>query len=348
MNTVESVSDKGLKDVYLIALKNKNNMEVKLLSLGASIAELLVPDKQGNIENVVLTYDKFGEYQKNPTYFGVTVGRTSGRIGQGSFIIDGKVYDIKRNSGENSIHGGIKGFSFQLWDYRILEEEGRSAVEFTYRSKDMEEGYPGNLDASVIYSLTDDNELHIEYKAITDKKTLCNLTNHSYFNLSGNYKRKITEQYLEVKSDKFLELDENQAPTGRLIDVTDTPMDFRKSKLIGRDIESNYDQLTLTKGFDQPWLLSADERQIVMHDEISGRKMTVSTTYPCVVVYSYNHANNERLKYDKTGSKYDAICFETQYEPDGINHKGFNPAILNAYDKYHEKTVFKFGIIADL
>jgi aldose 1-epimerase len=209
----------------------------------------------------------------------------------------------------------------------------------------MEEGYPGNLKVKVIYTLTDDNELIIEYQAQSDRNTLCNLTNHSYFNLSGNYKRKVTEQYLKIKSDSFLETDDDLVPSGKTLDVKNTPMDFNTLKLIGRDIECDYKPLKQAGGYDHPWLLSGNEKQIEMYDEPSGRKMTISTSYPCVVVYTYNSASNERLKFDKVGSKYDAICFETQYEPDGINHKELNSAVLPAGTGYSERTVFKLEVV---
>ncbi len=333
------------KDIALITLRNRNNIELKLMSYGASIVELHTPDREGKLENIVLTYQHIADYIKNIPYFGVTVGRTSGRIGGGSFTLDGKQYELDRNAGINHIHGGIGGFSFKNWDYITRENEDRASVEFTYAGKDMEEGYPGKLEAKVIYTLTEDNEFIIQYQAVSDKNTVCNLTNHSYFNLSGNYKRKVTEQYLKIKSDSFLETDNNLVPTGKVLDVKNTPMDFNSEKLIGRDIENNYMPLRIANGYDHPWLLSGKETQVEMYDEQSGRKMTISTTYPCVVVYTYNFANNERLKYNKAGSKYDGICFETQYEPDGINHEGLNSAVLSAGSSYNERTVFKLEVL---
>ncbi len=333
------------KDIVLISLKNKNNIEVKLTSYGASIVELLAPDREGNFENIVLTYADIGDYVKNAPYFGATVGRTSGRIGGGSFKLDGKQNELNRNAGINHIHGGLAGFSFRIWNYNIIQEENKVRVEFAYLSKDMEEGYPGDLETKVIYTLTNDNELIIEYKARSSRNTLCNLTNHSYFNLSGNSKRKVTEQYLKIKSDSFLETDDNLVPTGKQLEVKNTPMDFNTQKLIGRDIGNDYKPLKQAGGYDHPWLLSAREEQVEMYDEPSGRKMTISTTYPCVVVYTYNFANNEGLKYGKTGSKHDGICFEVQYEPDGINHKELNSAVLTAGTSYSERTVFKLEVV---
>jgi len=345
MNSVEwAFTHKG-SEVSLITLKNSNGMTVKLLSYGAAIVEILVPDRDGNFENVVLAYEDYKDYVNNPPYFGAIVGRTSGRIGQGSFILDGKKYVLPTNNGSNSIHGGIEGFSFKVWDYKVAEEKGMTTAEFRYMSKDMEEGYPGNLEARVLYTLTDDNELHIDYEALSDKNTLCNLTNHAYFNLSGNYKRKVTEQYLQLKSAKYLELDEGMVPTGKLVDVAGTPMDFREQKLIGRDIEDRYQQIMFAGGYDHPWLLSADSEQAEMYDPVSGRKMIVTTTYPCMVIYTYNAAHKEKLAYGKLGTKWDGICFEAQYEPDGINHEGFHTSVLNAGKKYKEKTIFKFKTV---
>ncbi|KUO71482.1 MAG: hypothetical protein APF77_14910 [Clostridia bacterium BRH_c25] len=333
------------KDITLITVRNKNNIELKLMNYGAAIVELLVPDREGTIENIVLTYENAKDYIKNTPYFGVIVGRTAGRIGEGSFSLSGRQYQLTQNAGINHIHGGAEGFSYKTWNYSIKEEEGKARAEFAYVSKDMEAGYPGKLAAKVIYTLTDDNELIIEYQALSDRDTLCNLTNHSYFNLSGNYKRKVTEQFLRIKSDSFLETDNNLVPTGKILDVKNTPMDFNKQKLIGRDIESDYKPLRIANGYDHPWLLPDREAQVELYDEKSGRKMTVSTTYPCVVVYTYNSADNEKLKYGIAGSKYDGICFETQYEPDGINHEGMSSAVLNGGSTYNERTVFKLEVL---
>ncbi len=340
----ETLDLKG-KRIKEITIENRQHMVVKLLNYGAAIVELLVPDRQGKVENVVLTHENIEDYLSNPSCFGVTIGRTSGRIANGSFSLDGKEYILVKNFGLNHGHGGLENFSHQVWDYRIEEKEACTTVHFLYTSKDMEEGYPGNLVVKVSYTLTEDSELLVEYEGFTDKKTLCNLTNHSYFNLSGNCQRKITEQKLQLQSNHFLELNENQVPTGRLIDVDHTPMDFRQLKLIGKDIGCDDIQLRRTNGYDHPWMLEGEKNQIEMIDEISGRKMTLSTTYPSVVIYSYNYSNQEKLKGGKIGSKYDGICFETQYEPDGINHEHLHKGILDVGERYYHKTVFKFSTV---
>ncbi|HWQ29828.1 MAG TPA: aldose epimerase family protein [Negativicutes bacterium] len=345
MYCISNIMKVNEREVALITLVNRNNVQLRLINYGAVIYELIVPDREGNLENIVLSYEDPYDYIKNKPYFGAVIGRTSGRIGGAAFTLSGEKYELTKNDGENNLHGGPGGFSFKLWDYSITEGSDSTSVEFTYLSRDMEEGYPGNLTARVIYTLTDKNELIIEYKATTDRDTLCNLTNHSYFNLSGNYKRKISEQYLRFKSDSFVETDKALIPTGRLVSVEGTPMDFNTIKAVGRDIEMDYSALAIAGGYDQPWMLSAAEEQIELYDEISGRRMTVSTSYPCVVIYTYNFANNEKLKYGKLGSKYDGICFETQYEPDGINHQGMHNAILAPGDCYNEKTIFRFDVL---
>lgn len=333
------------KNVALITIENRNNIQLKLLSYGAVIVELLAPDREGNLENIVLTYRDIEDYTKNKPHFGAIIGRTSGRIGGAGFEIAGEKYQLSQNNGLNNLHGGPGGFTHRIWDYTIEEEADRAWVEFSYFSRDMEEGYPGNITVKVRYILTDENELIIEYNAETDRDTLCNLTNHSYFNLSGNYKRKVSQQYLKLKSDHYLETDSDLIPTGKLLKVKDTPMDFNEGKLIGRDIEADFPPLVNAKGYDCPWMLSDDSEQIELYDEKSGRKMTVSTTYPCVVIYTYNFADNEKLEYGKLGSKCDGICFETQYEPDGINHQGMHTAVLKAGSSYNERTVFKLEVV---
>lgn len=333
------------KEIKVITIKNNNNMVLKLLNYGATIIEILVPNKEGIVENVVLTYENLKDYLHNPSYFGATIGRTAGRIADGRFQLDGVEYLLQKNFGKSHGHGGGKGFSFQVWEDKIIEKKNETLVEFRYTSRDMEEGYPGNLDCKVTYKLTNDNKIIIQYEGRTDQRTLCNLTNHTYFNLSGNYKHKVTEQYLRVKSNEFLELDQYLIPTGRRIHVQNTPMDFRKEKLIGKDIEADDPQLKLANGYDHPWILSKDGPQIELYDPSSGRKMLVTTSYPSVVIYTYNYPNNERLKYDKVGKKYDGICFETQYEPDGIHHKNFHWAILDPDKRYYEKTEFKFLVV---
>ncbi|MGO1367797.1 aldose epimerase family protein [Senegalia sp. (in: firmicutes)] len=335
-----NIDDKSLN---FISIKNKD-IELKLLDYGASLVELLVADNKGKRENIILTHENIYDYIENSPYFGATIGRTSGRIANGKFSLNQEEYQLNNNYDMNSGHGGYQGFNKKIWNYKILEGKGETSIIFNYYSKDMEENYPGNLQVYVKYTLRK-NKVIIEYYANTDKTTLCNLTNHSYFNLSGNYKKDIKEQYLSIRSDEFLELNENMIPTGKFINVENTPMDFRKSKAIKESLDYDYPQIKLTNGLDHAFLLREFDNAITMVDKQSKRKMEISTTYPCVVIYSYNFPGNEKLKYEKTGKKHDGICFETQYEPDGINHENMNSAILKADEDYYEKTEYKFSII---
>jgi aldose 1-epimerase len=344
MVDIKKAFDIAGQRVDLITITNNNNMEAKFLSYGGAIVELLVPDREDIAENIILAYQNLEDYIENPTYFGVIVGRTSGRIASGQFNLEGRPYKLNKNFGVNHCHGGAAGFSHQIWSYNIIETDQGIAIEFQYNSPDGEESYPGNLNVKVTYTLRQDNTLIIEYKAKTDKVTLCNLTNHSYFNLSGNYKRRVTDQYMRIVSSSFLELNNNLIPTGKLIHVKDTPMDFNQRKQIGRDMKADYEQLIVANGYDHPWLLEGKTNQIEMYDSESGRKMNITTTYPTSVIYSFNYPNNERLLYGKIAEKHDGICFETQFEPDGINSKHFNKAILQPGREYYEKTEFVFSI----
>lgn len=331
------------KNIDIITIKNKK-IEIKLLNYGATLTEILVPDKEGKKENIILTYENISDYIENPPYFGATIGRTSGRIANGKFTLNNKDYFLNKNYDMNSGHGGKEGFNKKIWKYKIIEDKNKITVIFNYFSRDMEENYPGNLEVYVKYILAED-KLVIEYNANTDKTTICNLTNHSYFNLSGNYKRDVTKQYLCMNSDEYLELNDNMIPTGNFIDVNNTPMDFRKGKLIKESLDYNYVQMKLTNGLDHAFLLNDNDNAITMIDYKSKRKMEITTTYPAVVIYSYNFPDNEELKYNKIGSKNDGICFETQYEPDGINHENMNSAILKPDEDYYERTEYKFSII---
>jgi len=346
MYTIKDAFDVENQTIKIITLKTNNQIELQLLNYGATMVGLYVPDKNGKIENIVLSHNDMNNYMNNSSYFGATIGRTSGRIANGIFELEQQIYHVMKNSGNNHLHGGEKSFSHQVWDYVINEESGQTIAEFHYLSRDLEENYPGNLDVKVKYILTNDDQLIIQYEAKTDKKTICNLTNHAYFNLSGNYKRKVTEQYLRISSDEFLELNEYQVPTGKFIEVLNTPMDFNHSKRIGTDIDCDYDQLRKTNGYDHTWILKKDDyqSQMEMFDKKSGRQMNITTTYPAVVIYSYNYPGNEILQNGKQGEKYDGICFETQYEPDGINHPELNSAILDVNQIYQHQTIFQFSI----
>lgn len=334
------------KDVSVILLENDSNISIRLMNYGAAILELMVPDKYGNIENIVLSYENLEDYNKCSTYFGMICGRTSGRIANGQFTLDGVKYTLNKNEkGITNLHGGFEGFSFKYWDYEIFHNENEVGVSFSTSSPDMEEGYPGNVQVKVVYTLNNKG-LRIEYMGRTDKPTLLNMTNHSYFNLSGNYKRLITDEELFIQGERFLELDENMIGID-IKSVKGTPMDFTEPKLIGQDINSSYLKGHTANGYDHPWLLNSRNIKspgVILKDGASGRVMRIYTTYPSVVAYTYNYPNGEILKYGATGKTHLAICLETQYEPNGINYDGLNDGVLRPGDEYYEETIFEFDV----
>ncbi|MDF2673860.1 MAG: hypothetical protein K0R09_2125 [Clostridiales bacterium] len=344
---IEKTSSINAQEVSIILLENNNNISVRLMSYGAAILELLMPDRDGKVENIVLTYENIEEYNKCSTYFGMICGRTSGRIGHGQFVLDGRNYALNKNEkGITNLHGGVEGFSFKNWGFETFQNDNEVGVCFSTTSPDMEEGYPGKVQVEVTYTLNNKNELKLEYKGETDKATLLNMTNHSYFNLSGNYKKPITEEELFIDGDRFIELDEDMIGVD-VKGVKETPMDFTKPKLIGQDINSSYLKNHSANGYDHPWILNnrdINKPGIILSDKNCGRVLKVYTTYPSVVVYTYNYPKNELLKGGVIGDMHYAICLETQYEPNGINYPGLNDGILKPGEKYNEKTIFKFCI----
>ncbi len=258
------------KNVRAYTLENSHRVQMTCLNYGCIITELRTPDRNGNYENIVLGFNSLDEYFDYSSYFGAIVGRVAGRIKEGRFELDGRSYQLARNDGNNHLHGGTKGFSDLIWDAEIID---RQSIKFTYVSADGDEGYPGKLLVSVTYSLTDENELLVSYEATTDQDTLVNLTNHTYFNLSGDLKRDITEHTLKMKSDKFLELSEDLLPTGKEVDVDGTPFDFRSGRRISTGISSAHTQNVLAgHGYDHPFLLKENRQaEVVLSDDISGR-----------------------------------------------------------------------------
>lgn len=329
-------------EISKIVLEGKKT-KIEFLSLGATIKRILTEDRNGNLENIVLTYSKDEDYIKNPSSFGAVIGRVAGRIGGASFKINNTKYELCKNNNHNCLHGGNIGFSKKNWDYELSESESELSVKFKYLSKDGEEGFPGNLQVFVKYTLNDKEELKVEYRALTDKDTLINLTNHSYFNLSGNRKNTVLEQELIINGNKICELDEYLIPTGNLINVKDTPFDFREGKNIGKDINVDNKQLKIGSGYDHPWILNGEEEYAVLiSDKESGRCMTVKTNQRAVVCYSMNFPDKLPLEDGKVARKHDGICFETQGLPIGYDDCFIEGAILKAGEEYKQETIFKF------
>jgi len=346
--------------VEIYTLTNANGMEARVMNYGATLVSLKVPDAKGNFDDVVLGYDSLEPYlrEDNP-YFGSTVGRYANRIGGARFELDGVEYQLAANNGPNHLHGGLKGFDKVIWGAEILDKVDKAdspshhpgvGVKFWYRSRDMEEGYPGELLCQVTYILTDSNELVLYYAARTDKPTVVNLTHHSYFNLTGG-KRDVLDHRLLINADRYLPVDENLIPTGEMADVTGTPFDFRAAKAIGQDIGAADEQLKRAQGYDHCWVLNRDKegRSLQLAAEVtepqSGRKMTVLTSEPGMQFYSGNFLDGAYT--GKNGQVYNdrwALCLETQHFPDSPNKPEFPSTVLRPGQTYRTATVYKFGI----
>ena len=332
----------GADSVFQYTLTNKNGMVVKILNYGGTVTDIITPDKNGKMGDVVLGYDSLAGYRQtgNP-YFGCLVGRYANRIANAKFTLDGKEYTLASNDGTNTLHGGLKGFDKVIWFVKLFTD---SSLLLSYLSKDGEEGYPGNLSVDVMYSLSDDNGLKIEYAATGDKATPINLTNHCYFNLSAGADSTILDHELMLKADKYTPVDKTLIPTGKIDDVKATPMDFTTSKKIGRDIA----QVT-GGGYDHNWVFQKPENRFDMiatlYHQPSGRYMEVRTTEPGIQFYSGNFLNGT-LKNTRGGIKYGqhaGLCLETQHFPDSPNQPAFPTAILQPGETYQQITVYKFG-----
>lgn len=330
------------KTIYSFTMENDQGMKVTAINYGCIITSILVPDKKGTFEEVVIGHDTLDDYIQDSYFLGAVVGRVGGRIKGGSFILDGNTYTIPKNNQENHLHGGFKGFNKVVWDAERLA----NGVRFSYFSPDGEEGYPGNLHILVTYTLDNQNQLNIHYEAHSDKKTLLTVTNHSYFNLSGNLKRDIQQHALKIKSDRFLELNDEFIPTGKFLEVSNTPFDFRERRVIETGITSDYHQNILVgNGYDHPFILNTNhDTEIELKDPISGRILTMETDEVGVVLYSGNSIKAEGQFRDTPARKYLGICLETQGLPDAIHHPQFPTVVLDKDQKYSSKTIYTFGI----
>lgn len=330
--------------VIAYTLKNRQGFEVTCLNYGCIITRIMAPDADGRFENVVLGFDRMEDYIKHSPYFGAIVGRVAGRIKDGRFELAGEAFQLPQNEGTTHLHGGNKGFSWRIWNSKIIEKEGAVGVEFRYTSPDGEEGYPGRVDMTVVYWLTEDNVLTIAYEGVTDRPTLLNVTNHSYFNLSGDAKRDVLHHVLTMKSDRFLELDASLLPTGRMLDVAGTPFDFRAGRYLEDGVKSTHEQNRLVgHGYDHPFVLSDNRnREIVLTDEESGRKLIVETDEPGVVLYTSNQLKGDFKVWGKPVRPYLGVCLETQHLPDAVHHPEFPSIVLTPGEIYRSTTRYAF------
>ncbi len=336
------------KQVGLYILTNKIGSEVTVLNYGAKIVSLLVHDKNGVSVDVVLGHPTIDEYlNSEEPYFGAVCGRTANRIANGKFTLEGKEYNLAVNNGPNSLHGGIKGFNAVVWDVVNVTE---NSIELHYLSPDGEEGFPGNLDVTITYTLTDDNALDISYKATTDKTTILNLTNHSYFNLSGEGDPYIGDHILMLNADTYLPTDNTAIPYGEAQTVKDTPMDFTTPHTIGERINDDFEQLHFGKGYDHTFVLnkkSENEYSFVgvCESPKTGIKMEMFTTEPGVQMYTGNWMTGGFAA--KNGHRYpgrSAVCFETQHFPDSINKPDYPSVVLKPGDTFNSRTTYKFSV----
>ncbi len=342
--------DFGTRDgrpVILYTLTNSHGVEVHAMNYGGIIQSLRVPDRKGQLADIVLGHDTSEGYMPNPPYIGAIVGRYANRIANGSFTLDGKTYTLPKNDGPNTLHGGTtRTFDKVMWEGEPLK--GKNGVAFTYLSKDGEEGFPGNLKVTVTYTLTDSNELVIDYTATADKATPINVSQHSYFNLKGEGNGDILDHEIMINADKFTPVDKNLIPTGELRPVKGTPLDFTTSTKIGARVDDSYEQLVLGHGYDHNFVINRKGEGMTLaarvYEPTTGRVLEVSTTQPGIQFYTGNFLDGSVT--GKQGHVYKrryGLCLETQHFPDSPNHPEFPNTILKPGEKFHQTTVFKFS-----
>ncbi|HKP82317.1 MAG TPA: aldose epimerase family protein [Pyrinomonadaceae bacterium] len=336
------------ENVDLYTLRNTKGVEAKITNLGGILVSLKVPDKNGKFDDVVLGFNDLDSYLKPHPYFGALIGRYGNRIAKGRFTLDGVEYKLAVNNGENTLHGGIKGFDKVIWTGRESKTTAGPAVTLTYLSKDGEEGYPGNLNVTVVYTLTNNNELKIDYSATTDKDTVINLTHHSYFNLAGEGNGDILNHRVMINGTRFLPTDAGSIPTGELRNVSGTPFDFRKMFAIGARINQDEEQLKLGNGYDHTWIINGRPGTLRLaaqaFEPTSGRRMQVWTTEPGMQFYTGNFLDGTLT--GKSGKIYQrryGFCFETQHYPDSPNHPAFPTTTLKKGATYRSTTIYRFS-----
>lgn len=336
------------QEVDLYTLTNGAGIEAKITNYGGIITSLKVPDRNRRPADIVLGFDNLNAYLKGHPYLGAIIGRYGNRIAKGRFTLNGVEYKLNVNNGANHLHGGIKGFDKVVWSARVLKIANGAALELTYLSKDGEEGYPGNLSVKVVYSLTNKNELEIDYSATTDKDTIINLTNHSYFNLAGEGSGDILNHRIAIDADRFTPTDAGSIPTGELRNVRGTPFDFTTLTAIGSRINDDYDQLKMAKGYDHNFVLNGQigvlHRAARVEEPTSGRVLEVWTTQPGMQFYTGNYLDGTAT--GKAGKKYQprfGFCLETQHYPDSPNRPQFPSTVLRKGARYHTRTIFRFS-----
>ncbi|MET0647890.1 MAG: aldose epimerase family protein [Pyrinomonadaceae bacterium] len=334
--------------VHIYTLKNRRGAEARITTYGGTVVSLKVPDRAGKFDDVVLGFDDIEGFQKTTTYMGALIGRYANRIAKGRFSLHGQEYTLATNNGENHLHGGVRGFDKVIWKARPLAARGGQSLELTYLSRDGEEGYPGNLNVRVVYTLNDANELKIDYYATTDKDTVVNLTNHNYYNLAGQGNGDILGHVLTVNASRFTPTDAGAIPTGELRPVRGTPFDFTRPTAIGARINQDEEQLKLGKGYDHNFVVNGRPGTLRLAARVTepttGRVMETWTTEPGMQLYTGNYLDGSDV--GKGGKPYRhryGFCLETQHYPDSPNRAEFPSTVLRKGARFRSTTVYKFS-----
>ncbi len=330
-------------------LVNRNGASVKVITYGGTIVSVNMPDKGGRLADVVLGFDDLQSYENQDVYIGAVIGRSSSRIKHGELMINGVNYQLSCNQNSHHLHGGDEGFDRKVWNAQICQD----ALKLCYISADGEEGYPGELRVTITYRLTDDNELILDYDAVCNQDTICNLTNHSYFNLTGDANNSVLSHKLKLHADYYTESDKELLSTGNVVSVASTPLDFLNFKTLAENIESSFSQLQFANGYDQNYIINRDavglELAAELFDETSGRLMKCYTTMPGIQLYSSNFLDGILIgKNHIAYQKHCALCLETQFFPGNIQFENFPTSVLKADTPYHHTTVYRFETVSDL
>ena len=334
------MTSKG-EEARLFTIQNDKGMEIKVSDYGATLVQVRVPDKEGRLLDVGLGYDDVQGYEAGNAFFGATIGRVANRIGNGEFRLGGRTYELTRNDGQNTLHGGRDFYNKRIWKTGETQEDH---VEFLMDSPSGDQGFPGNVKISVTYTLTKDNEVKIHYRAVPDADTLMNLTNHSYFNLSGHASGTVLDQEVMLYADAYARADSQSIPTGEIVPVSGTPMDFRQLKPVGAEIEEAYEALEFGKGYDHNWVLNGNgyRKAAFMRSKESGIAMEVYTDLPGMQFYTANFVDHEKGKAGAVYNMRQAACFETQYFPDAVHKDHFEGPEVKAGEVYETTTAYRF------
>lgn len=339
--------------VYEYTLSNANQVEVKVINYGCIITSVLAPDRSGAVENIVLGLANLQDYETKSIYFGCMTGRYANRIANGQFTLDGKTYQLAVNDGPNHLHGGVKGFDKKVWEVtREIDQPDAQGIELHYLSPDGEENYPGNLDTYLTYTLNDQNEFRLDYRATTDQPTIVNLTNHTYWNLAGEGSGSVYDHIVQLNADHYTQSDATMIPTGEIVPVEGTPLDFRQPKPVADGVRSDHQQVVYSMGYDLNYVLnrtSFDDRSLIqaaaVSEPASGRRLEVWTTEPGIQFYSGNFLDGTRYGPSRRAYRQgDGLALETQTFPDSPNHPNFPSPVLRPGEVYQTTTIIKLGV----